>query len=311
MIYTGEKCVACGKAFTVEDDVVVCPECGSPHHRDCYNINKRCENISLHEAKEKWKRSSDDDTESDEIKSDTVPAYAAEASERSEGHSDEPYSGGLSEDMNVENRGEFSEGDINAALSFIGFNPNDDMGGATVKEVSQFVGTNTLYYLPIFKRMKDFGTKISFNISCLIFPPLYFANRRMWGWAIISALLTVFLGLPELVIMIGQYLEETGGYESVLSVIYDHKNTLQMLSQYMGMGSWIMSIVLCMFGNWFYYRYVIRSIRKIKTACPDDSVKTRYIMSGGGVRPINILLITVIMSAVSLFLLYGFFTALI
>lgn len=308
MNYTGEMCAACGKAFTDEDDVVVCPECGSPHHRDCYDINKRCANIELHESKEKWKRNSDGTTENEEIKPETVPTFAAEASD---GNSDKPYDRDLSEGMNGGSRREFFEGDINTMLSFIGFNPDEDMGGATVKEVSQFVGTNTLYYLPIFKRMKDFGTKVSFNISCLIFPPLYFANRRMWGWAIISAALMVLLGLPDLVIMIGQYLENSGGYESVLSVIYDHKNTLQMLSQYMGMVSWLMSIVLCLFGNWFYYRYVMRSIRKIKTVCPDDSEKTRYIMSGGGVRPINILLITIIMSAASLFSLYGVFTALI
>ena len=30
MKYKGEKCAACGKEFTEDDDVVVCPECGSP-----------------------------------------------------------------------------------------------------------------------------------------------------------------------------------------------------------------------------------------------------------------------------------------
>ena len=34
MKYTGIPCAACGKKFTAEDDVVVCPECGTPHHRD-------------------------------------------------------------------------------------------------------------------------------------------------------------------------------------------------------------------------------------------------------------------------------------
>lgn len=303
MNYTGEKCVACGEAFTKEDDVVVCPECGSPHHRDCYKINNRCANIALHEAKEKWRRSGD--TEKHEVSPALVPPIADEPAEETDSRSDERSGRSFGEGMSG---GRSPEGDINAALSFIGFNPNEDMGGATIKEVSQFVGTNTLYYLPIFKRMKDFGTKVSFNISCLIFPPLYFANRRMWGWAIVSAVLAVLLGLPDLILMMAEYLKGAEGYESVLSVIYDHQNTLQTLSTYTGLGSWIVSMVMCLFGNWLYYRYVMRSIRKIKTMCPDDSVKNQSITICGGVRPLNILIITVIMSAVSLFLLYGAFS---
>ena len=33
--YTGLECPICGEKFTAQDDIVVCPECGAPHHRDC------------------------------------------------------------------------------------------------------------------------------------------------------------------------------------------------------------------------------------------------------------------------------------
>ena len=33
--YINEKCISCGKEFTKDDDVVVCPECGTPYHRGC------------------------------------------------------------------------------------------------------------------------------------------------------------------------------------------------------------------------------------------------------------------------------------
>ncbi len=32
--FTGIKCPVCGKAFTDEDDIVVCPKCGAPYHRE-------------------------------------------------------------------------------------------------------------------------------------------------------------------------------------------------------------------------------------------------------------------------------------
>ncbi len=52
--YTGKTCVACGKIFTENDDVVVCPDCGAPHHRECYNQAGHCALESKHKEGEKW-----------------------------------------------------------------------------------------------------------------------------------------------------------------------------------------------------------------------------------------------------------------
>ena len=40
--YTGVHCPVCDKKFTDEDDIVVCPVCGTPHHRACYQQEGRC-----------------------------------------------------------------------------------------------------------------------------------------------------------------------------------------------------------------------------------------------------------------------------
>ena len=53
-LYEGKKCVACEKAFTENDDVVVCPECGAPHHKDCYKSLGKCAQESLHGTENKW-----------------------------------------------------------------------------------------------------------------------------------------------------------------------------------------------------------------------------------------------------------------
>ncbi|MBR1765078.1 MAG: DUF2628 domain-containing protein [Ruminococcus sp.] len=52
--YSGCKCFACGRMFTDVDDVVVCPDCGTPYHRSCYTENEGCTNTVLHENGGAW-----------------------------------------------------------------------------------------------------------------------------------------------------------------------------------------------------------------------------------------------------------------
>ena len=41
MEFTQYTCPVCQKRFVLGDDVVVCPECGAPHHRECFEQNGR------------------------------------------------------------------------------------------------------------------------------------------------------------------------------------------------------------------------------------------------------------------------------
>ena len=36
MDYKGCKCASCHKVLKEGDDIVICPECGAPYHRECY-----------------------------------------------------------------------------------------------------------------------------------------------------------------------------------------------------------------------------------------------------------------------------------
>lgn len=48
MNYIGNICRGCNKVFTQDDDIVVCPECGTPQHRECYEKENRCVNYENH-----------------------------------------------------------------------------------------------------------------------------------------------------------------------------------------------------------------------------------------------------------------------
>lgn len=57
MIYKGNVCDGCGKVFTEDDDIVVCPECATPQHRECYEKGDCCVNAHLHSDSYEWKSS--------------------------------------------------------------------------------------------------------------------------------------------------------------------------------------------------------------------------------------------------------------
>ena len=55
MRYTNYKCDGCGEIFRDDDDVVVCPQCATPQHRECYKKNNCCVNSHLHSEDFEWK----------------------------------------------------------------------------------------------------------------------------------------------------------------------------------------------------------------------------------------------------------------
>lgn len=289
MNYTGEKCVKCGREFTEDDDVVVCPECGSPHHRECYFEDNMCANSELHGSGFVWKKTKTDDKAAEDI---------------------EIYVDSEAEEETFTNDSGSSEAgqDFGISRPYLGFDPNEDMGGATLKEVSEFVKTNTIYYIPIFKRMKDIGSKMSFNLICFLFPPLYFANRRMWFWAIFTTAATVLFALPS---TIGNFLDdciENGRFlfsPEITNFLYNNQHILSAAIDICNMFNMLMKVLMCLFGNWLYFRFSMKSLIKLKNRYKNQPLTRDVISLFGGSKPINMLLILLIMAAMMMITLYA------
>lgn len=88
MRYTDVICEGCGKAFTEDDDIVVCPECATPQHRECYNKNGACVNEHRHTEDYSWQGAAENTAPSfeneDKIKKIPCPNCGYENPEGSE-----------------------------------------------------------------------------------------------------------------------------------------------------------------------------------------------------------------------------------
>lgn len=297
MKYKGEKCFFCNEEFKDNDDIVVCPDCGTPYHKECYRQAGECVNHQLHESGGYWQ-----------------PAKKEEVKEVKEISKIDTQDSSEEKDFVNDIEKDFMKIDLNKP--FLGFDPNEDFEGAKMSEIFTFVKTNTLYYIPLFKKMKNMGSKISFNLTSFFFPYFYFANRKMWLMAIISVFVMLVLQIPSTLInlcdnisygifdeSIIQYAQSV--FHNLLEFIENNYRTIETFAIICNISSYIFRFAMCLLGNWLYYRFTIKSVNKIKNRFPDPAIRNSMISNSGGTNAINILFIVLIMLGCSL--LFSFF----
>lgn len=274
MKYTGVKCSACGEEFTDTDDVVVCPECASPHHRKCYRINGECVNTVRHGTGFNWNKANRPVDVTDDIlnvNTDTESGNPVEINV---------------EKIEVTTIPEFIENSLR-----IFDNDEKEKDGCTLREILDFVNKNVLYYMPVFARIRNMDKNISFNLICFIFPQAYFANRKMWFWALLTSFISVILIIP---MMISMLLSDSGHIpEGVSETLNSNAGLINSLMEICNGADLLMRILLCLFGNRLYYNFAVRSVRRIKRQSGEDITKEQLV-SAGGTKFINIILIMLV-----------------
>ena len=192
----GEKCGICNAYLFEEDDVVYCPECGAPHHRDCYKSAGRCGLEALHGTENQYKRPEksgqkieiDPDIEkSDSFKSEREVRCGMCGNTYLASENSCPECGA----PNVSRMG----GRF-IAFDFLGGIPGDmDLGdGVTAEEAKRFVASNTHRYIPKFAAFKA-GKRTSWNWLAFLAPSAWFLSRKMYTLAAFIASIEVALSL--------------------------------------------------------------------------------------------------------------------
>ena len=299
--YIGTRCMVCSEKFTSEDDVVVCPECGTPYHRACYQKEGNCVNTVLHQCGGSWKPSYD--TGNDKARNEAVVCRfcgntnppltlfcrrCGMPSENIRNDSDraEQYFAGadINEDSFAYNRNanggvQMNPFLINFSDPLCGFNPDEDFDGVKMSELGDFVGTNTHYYLPIFKRMKETGRNISWNFCAMLFPELYFSYRKMPLWALLAFVVRTLANIPQYLVVLSQFngfgalsefasgLNVTGSaFQGVLMIGYVIYYSFMFISG--------------LFGNRLYFNSAVKKIKKAKSEQSGD-VRMKIAQKGG------------------------------
>ena len=209
MDYIGNKCPVCQKYFHADDDIVVCPECGTPHHRECYEESGHCVNEHLHaegfdyqaeheKEEEKIKRCPSCGKENDPnqffCKHCGSPLSSAQTQNNTQQSA--PFGGGIPFGM-----GQEQNADSAYSIPFmdpLGGVPSDtDLGdGVTAGEAAKYVKQNTPYFIRAFSNIKNFN-KSKFNFAAAVFTGGYMLYRKMYKPGALFAFIQLALLIIE------------------------------------------------------------------------------------------------------------------
>lgn len=298
--YNGMKCISCGNVFKDGDDVVVCPECGTPYHRECYLKEGKCVNTKLHETGESWKPEFEN-TENAGNSGEPLRCIRCGAVNPPEGifcnkcgmplnanrDAQRPFNS-MNDNVNGFNnnnqngffsnqQGTFPFGGTNQMV----FDKDSEIDGVKLDDYSKYVGKNQFSFLSQFIRFGKFGGKVSMNLGALVFPELYFFYRKMKKVGILFLALTFILSIPEMIV-VGQTsvmgMTLLGTNINVNSADFKY---LYTACSYLIMG---LRFLAGLFGTYWYYRTARKDIMDIrqKNSGKDETIIKEQISAKGG-----------------------------
>ncbi len=216
--YTGYRCPVCGKAFAQGDDVVVCPDCGAPHHRECYRSLGRCAYEEKHAAGEAWSPATAAGEEEGAPQQPAAILCPRCGSHNPAGNifcqvCGQQLTAGQAppQDSPQGYRSPQGSGWAPGAAQGAGAPPPwvqelftemmeepEIAPGISNREVCDYVGPNNLVFLMRFQRLLRSGAKISVNWCALFFSFLYCFYRKMYKMGVILLCLTIASMVPVL-----------------------------------------------------------------------------------------------------------------
>ncbi len=252
-----QSCVLCHAYLFEEDDVVYCPECGAPHHRECYNKIGRCALEELHGTEnqyDKLKRAAQEqETEKER-----------EESKKAQENFETPF------------------GTITQIDFLGGVKPEEEIDdGVTASEAAKFVLSNTMRYIPKFKKLNKYS-KASWNFLAFLFPSGWFLSRKMYLNGIIAAVIQVVSTL--LTVPFQNTLYNLGIDPTVMTAEAMQKMTesIDKIPQsilyiaFLGSGIFIaLRILSAIFGDWLYKKHTVSSIRGINQSAEEKEAQFR------------------------------------
>lgn len=284
--YTYDKCPVCDQTFKSDDDIVVCPLCGTPHHRECYTQNSNCSNANKHNENFRWESS--------------APQSNIEDSQQT---------------INNEQKRDFTGYDLgNQPFPFPFEMPNQNPlknfppeleNGVPTEDVALFVQQDTTKYIQKFFYIK--GGKNKWNWAAMFFAPYWFFYRKLYKHGIIVMALVLCLSFLSYLPPVERLMADMTEYQEELETLSEQElseeeyiNTFNELTtkaqkaindNKVGAGivigqslsTVLVSVYIGFNANKWYYKHIIKSIKDIRSKENTPETIQQQILKTGGI----------------------------
>lgn len=329
------SCPVCGQTFQPQDDIVVCPVCGTPHHRECYQKLGHCAHLDWHAQGKRFEaggrsdqtREKQQDTQSGEEKKEEICPRCGAVNPpdlyfcRQCGF---PLNGPFQKEQNRswQNNGQqppYSGADPRYQQPpfggvppvffspYAGMDPEEELAeGVTVKEMAQYLGTASPSFLMRFRRIAKERKTVSWNLLFAVGNVFYALYRKFYRIALPLLIYGIlYIGL-NLAITIFTYQALFSQLSNTVSVTEIYSVLEQVMSQ-LPSGVLLLydllhflllpiCILMGLFGDKLYFHYCVDRIREIKASHQTSEEELQVQLARkGGVNKTALLISLVVM----------------
>ena len=291
--FTGCECPVCHQEFRAEDDMVVCPECGAPYHRACYEKTGSCIYRDRHAGGFEWVPPRKAQQASEQVCAVCGTSNAPDsrycrncgtplAGAPGAGGQVPPRSGaertvGPAFDYSQLYNNSYTPGEENPYAAE-GFGPevapNEMLDGIPASDWASYIGPSHQVYLLVFKQMELLQRKISFSFSAMLLGPFYFLYRKAWKPALLFTALMMLTSTPAVLLLLK--LSESplvaGLSTGVINGLISAAGVLNLA----------VIMLRGLFGFYLYKRSAAERIRQIREAYPDSQRRSYVLRAQGG-----------------------------
>ncbi len=320
-MYTGTKCPVCDAEFTENDDVVICPECGTPHHRSCYNKNGQCINIDWHKEGKVWQTPINNDKNSN-AKKNTSLSYVRCANCGTFNPDNISICGKCgtplaNNSIKIEDPEELENiKRLTDVLSEV-FNTQenekttfDEKNEVSTADLADFVGQNNFSFLMKFNVIHS-RNAYPFNWAAFLFGFPYFFYRKMYKIGAVVMAITLLSFVPSFIVSFNAVNEAMQSLvtQNLPVTIENLLLSMQNILPAMTVASPLITIsnllnfairIFCvMFFNRLYLKHCINKISKIRKTFGENvrekspltsSSFVQTLRVNGGVNPLSVIL---------------------
>ena len=248
--FENKLCPICRARFTDKADVVVCPICGTPHHRVCYEIRGKCGLENLHESGFVWNGRLPDEPEPVQSQPQNPVENNTQSAQTTTNEQDV--------DPMMEMFGDADAG-FNSFLKKLS-DPALGEDGVSMKELTAYAATSSFHYGRAFDIFRtNIGgkkRKVFFNLASGFLAPAFQFYRKMDIFGAISGILLL---IPVLIAALFPDFVLNNGFSYLLN-----------LYNLAGL------VILSAFGDYFYYKHAVKSIIKFRGSFQGDTMSDEY-----------------------------------